>query len=56
MQITIMTGMSKTTKDMTTEGTGVDMITIVVEDFQVEADTSGIGRTYHTDRSSAIHV
>ena len=44
IQGTITIEMTKTTKYMTTEGTSAGMITIIVEDFQVKADTSRIGR------------
>ena len=41
--------MSKTIKYMTTEGTSTGVTTIIVGYFQVEADTLGIGITYHVE-------
>ena len=47
--------MRKITKDMMVEGMSTSMITIVMEDIQVEANSLGIEKIYHNDRSSVIH-
>ena len=52
----IITEMRKTIKGMTTKEMSVGMTTIVVEYFQVEDDTSGIGRTCYGNLSNAICV
>ena len=48
----IMTIMNKTIRYMDTEDTSTGTITIVVEDIQVEADSLGIEKIDHDDRSS----
>ena len=38
------------------EGMSVGMVTIIMEDFRVEADTLGIKRIDHDDQSSVVRA
>ena len=51
-----MIGMIKTIKGMTVADMSIGTTIKDMEDFKVEVDTSGIGRTDHVDLSNATHA